>query len=579
MDNTGLFVRALQDFKAARRKAALQEILGRLTKKPTELLSYEEVRQKLRASESNVKELKEIPVEAIIGSVGRYTDFTRDFLPRREIDQQRWARIMAMATGLSGLPPIEVYQIGEVYFVLDGNHRVSVARQLETPTIEAYVRKIRTRVNITPDTQPDDLIMKAEQLEFLEQTQLDHLRPNADLTVTNPGQYPILLEHIAVHQYFMGLDEGRDITYREAVTHWYDAVYAPVIQIIREQGILRHFPGRTETDLYLWISKHRADLEDALGWSIEPEVAAADWTDRFSPELSAKISRLTSSILDAVTPDALESGPSPGTWRQEATQQPLEHSLFANTLVAISERDRNLLALDQAIVIARRESGRLHGLHILKRDSAPDQEKAHNLASEFQKRCQEEGVEGQFVIESGSVARVICERARWSDLIVSKLSYPPGDSPLGRLSSGIRTLIRRCPRPILVVPDLVTSLDHALLAYNGTPKAEEALFVGTYLGAKWNIKLNVLVIQQGNLDTEGVQKRAREYLRDHNVEAEFILHEPAPRAETILKVGQELGCDLILMGGYKAKPLVEVVLGSIVDEVLRKTQIPMLICR
>jgi len=129
MTDQTAYAQAIIDFQNARRKADMQTLLSLLTGKSNELLSYEDVRQKLRAIEGSRRELQDIPLDAIVGSVGRYTDFNRDFLPRNESDQHRWVRVMVEATGLTGLPPIEVYQVGEVYFVLDGNHRVSVARQ------------------------------------------------------------------------------------------------------------------------------------------------------------------------------------------------------------------------------------------------------------------------------------------------------------------------------------------------------------------------------------------------------------------------------------------------------------------
>jgi len=103
-----------------------------------------------------------------------------------------------------GLPPIEVYQIGEVYFVQDGNHRVSVAYQLGARYIQAYVTEVQTRVPLTPDVQPVDLILMAEYADFLEGTRLDELRPGADLRTSIPGQYQALSEHIDVHRYYMG---------------------------------------------------------------------------------------------------------------------------------------------------------------------------------------------------------------------------------------------------------------------------------------------------------------------------------------------------------------------------------------
>jgi hypothetical protein len=164
-ENTN-YRQAVIDFHEARRKADLQEIFARLTGESNKLLSYEEVRLKLKAYEGNTRGLKEIPLDAIIGSVGRYTDFTRDFLPRRDSDRMRWAAVMEKTTGLEGLPPIDVYQVGDAYFVVDGNHRVSVARQLKASHIQAYITEVRSRIPLSPDTQPDQLIIKAEQVGY-----------------------------------------------------------------------------------------------------------------------------------------------------------------------------------------------------------------------------------------------------------------------------------------------------------------------------------------------------------------------------------------------------------------------------
>src|SRR4030043_162089 len=144
---------AVQDFRSARQKATLREIIARLTGGSTELLSFDEVRQKLKAQVSPKKVLKEIPISAIIGSVNRYQDFSRDFLPGKNINEQRWANVELANSSFQGLPPIEVYQIGEAYFVSDGNHRVSVAKQIGTAQIQAYVTEVQTRVPLTSDIQ------------------------------------------------------------------------------------------------------------------------------------------------------------------------------------------------------------------------------------------------------------------------------------------------------------------------------------------------------------------------------------------------------------------------------------------
>jgi len=159
------YIKALDDYKKARRGASVQELLARLAgnDEGTELHSYDEVRQQLQAIEKSAEHLEDIPLDAIVGSVGRYHDFTRKFLPKASINQDRWARVMASSQGLSGLPPIDVYRIGEVYFVRDGNHRVSVARQMDSTAIQAYVTNVETKVDLTPDFTPDDLIIKSDR--------------------------------------------------------------------------------------------------------------------------------------------------------------------------------------------------------------------------------------------------------------------------------------------------------------------------------------------------------------------------------------------------------------------------------
>jgi nucleotide-binding universal stress UspA family protein len=553
--------------------------MARLTGKSIDLFAYEDVRHKLKAKGSVSRGLQDIPVDAIVGSVGRYSDFTRSFLPRRDSDQQRWARVKAQVTDMGGLPAIEVYQIGEAYFVRDGNHRVSVARELDAPTIQAYVTEVRTKVPLSPDDQPDDLILKAEYVDFLEHTRLDNLRPEADLSVTAPGQHQALEEHIAVHRYYMGLDQEREIPYEEAVTHWYDEIYLPVVQIIQERGVLRDFPERTETDLYLWVSEHRAALEETLGWQeIRPEAAATDLATRSSPRPHRVVARVGHRILDSVTPDQLEDGPSPGEWRRDHLTNHQHGHLFADILVPLSAAESGWNALDQALGIAQREGGRLRGLHVVPEEDQIDSEEAQTVQAEFNRRCEAAGVPGQLAIEVGGIARKICERTRWTDLIVVNLAYPPPSQPVARLGSGFRTLIRRCTSPVLAVPGGPSPLDNVLLAYDGSPRAIEALFVATYLADRWDISLTVITVTENGRIPGNTILRPQKYLESHGIQATY-LEERGPVAEVLLRTAEERGSNLTIMGGYGHSPVMEVVLGSAVDQVLRESRQPTLICR
>lgn len=568
---------AIQDFQDARRRAVIEQMVARLTGRSADLLAFEDVRAKLKAKGTKPRVLRQIPLDAIVGSVGRYADFTRSFLPRSVDNEARWVRVRIKIDELVGLPPIDVYQIGEAYFVRDGNHRVSVARELGATHIEAYVTEVETKVPLAPDVQPDELIVKAEYAEFLEQTGLDRLRPEADLSMSVPGRYRDLSEHIDVYRYFRGSSEQREVPYREAVAGWYDDVYLPIVQVIRNRSVLRDFPGRTEADLYLWISKHRAALQEALEWEIEPEDAAADLSYKASPKGQRVTQRLASRVLDALVPDPLEPGPPTGNWRHEHLVNGRQDRLFTDLLVPVSGQEVGWRALSQALEIARREGGRLFGLYVVPEENDLEGDRARAVKAEFARRCEAAGIPGQPVVTSGKVARVICDRAWWSDLIVVSVAHPPGPQPSASLQSGFHTLIQRCSTPLLAVPGEVSSLERGLLAYDGSAKAREALFVATYLAGQWHMPLVVVAVAHSK-DAAKSLEDARSYLQARKVKATFVA-EQGPVAGAIVGTAEKHGCDLIIVGGYGRRPVAKAILGSTVDELLGTSRWPLLICR
>jgi nucleotide-binding universal stress UspA family protein len=546
---------ALQDFSNARRKASIQEILARLAGKSSELLSYDEVAKKLKLNVRTERGVFDIPLKAIVGSVGRYNEFTRDFLPRTGGGQERWARLKALVDDPvgAGLPPIDVYKVGEVYFVLDGNHRVSIARDEGFEFIEAHVIEVKTDIPLTADVQPDDLIIKSEYADFLAQTDFASIRPGVDLSVTVPGQYEKLLEHIQVHRYFMGIDFQRDIPYPEAVGHWYDVVYTSITDPVREHGLLRWFPGRTETDMYLWVSEYRAGLESELGWSIQPGAAAEKLAIQENPGID---------ISDT------------GSWRTAKMFDRYIDRLFGDILVPITGMEESWPALEQAILVAKREESVLRGLHVIPPRTKTDESQIQAIQMRFSQRCQAANVPGSLVAEKGSIARQVCERALLTDLIVLNVSHPPMPG-LPSLQSGLRSIIWRSARPILTVPGKVSPMDNALLAFDGSIKSREALFVATYLAEKWHTKLMVLTI--ADKDSHSVQDYARSYLELHEIQADYSIRSGS--FDTFVKSIQERQINLVVMGSYSGTALKEVVAGSAVNFLLRKANCSLLICR
>ncbi len=263
------------DFQRALLKAFMNRVWDSLSGQRTTLLSYDDIKEKLHIGGPIYRGVKTVRVDQIAGSLNRYHEFDRVFLPASDKLAARWQNVNRAFYQEVSLPPVVLYKVGQVYFVVDGHHRVSVAREQGQIYIEAEVRECSTRVDITADIKPEDLEILEDKVHFLERTSLDSLVPDADIDVTIPDGYDRMLEHIAVHRYFMGLDWKRDISEEEAIRHWYETVYLPVVHIIRETNILKEFPGKTEADLYLWVLDHQHYLVMEEGHALQPPVDAA----------------------------------------------------------------------------------------------------------------------------------------------------------------------------------------------------------------------------------------------------------------------------------------------------------------
>jgi hypothetical protein len=271
--------RVRSDFARARFKAFLNRIINSVEGQPTTLLSYDDVKEKLHLGGPIYRGVKTVEVNKIVGSLNRYHQFDRAFLPLEDQIANRWQNIDRAYYQEVNLPPVVLYKVGDIYFVVDGHHRVSVAREQGQEFIEADVRECSTLVNITPDLKPEDLEILGEKVFFLERTGLDQIRPKANIKLTIPDGFEQILEHIAVHRYFMGLDLKRDISDEEAVAHWYDKVYKPIIRTIRASKILKEFPGKTEADLYLWVLDRQRYLSSEGHKLASPGKAAKDFLE------------------------------------------------------------------------------------------------------------------------------------------------------------------------------------------------------------------------------------------------------------------------------------------------------------
>jgi len=537
------------------------------------------VRKHLPFEGQSYRGLQTVKLDHIVGSVNRYRDFDRVFLPKQRQTQYRWQSIDAARANGVTLPPIDLYQIGDIYFVKDGNHRVSVARTQGQSYIDAYVTEIKVPVAVTPETAIDDLINEQAHAYFLHETRLNVLRPEVDVHVTSAGGYEKLLEHISVHRWYLSQERQAEIPYDEAVTSWVDNVYLPLLERIRAEEILKAFPKRTPTDLYLWVSEHRSELENAIGWHITPENAAADLLATQGAGGSL-ITRVGKKLIATVAPEELtQSGPPPGEWRAQRVAGRPTQRFFIDVLVAINGTEPGWCALRNALEIAQREQGYLHGLHIVPHTAYLELPETLAVAEEFHRRCQALGREDTLRIETGEVVPVLAERSRWADLLIVSLNHPPGTQPLEKLSSGFRNLLYRVACPLLAVPSCFTApFEQALLAYDGSPKADEALFIAAHVAEAWGLPLVVVTATDKHVDEPPALAHALAYLQERGITA--IPHSGAgDPTDIILCAAETHRSDLIIMGSYSRNPALQIVLGSTVDKVLRNAWQPLLICR
>ena len=248
---------AQTDFNKACTRARIQGLLKTLSWKNNDLLSWYEVTSIIKPTSETYLGMKTIPVDKIIGSEGRYHDFSSAFLPKKESLRDRWVSIDNAQTNNVILPPISVYSLGGWYFVRDGNHRVSVAKSLGVAYIDAEVVALDSKVPLEPGISMKEIrrrVIIYERDMFLAQYGYLNL-PMGDIVFTTPGAYPELVHHILVHKYYINQNQKEEIPLPVAAKSWYENVYQPIVHVIRDEHLLASFPGCTEGDMYMWLVK------------------------------------------------------------------------------------------------------------------------------------------------------------------------------------------------------------------------------------------------------------------------------------------------------------------------------------
>lgn len=275
---------ARDDFNKARSKATISHILNAMTPERQKLLSLGDIRKLIKPKSETYIGMKAVDIDLIIGSEGRYKDFNRTFLPKKEFIRNRWESIDKAHLKSIILPPIKLYEISGSYFVRDGNHRVSVAKLKGVRSIDAEVIRLDTEIPLSPGMTQIEMkkaIIKYEKDHIFLNTDLKLILDFKELNFTAPGRFYEILRHIQGHKYFLNEDSKDEISFIDAGNSWYNKLYLPIIDIVKEEHILARFPGRTESDLYMWIIKHWDELKIRNENNFSLQEAAASYSLEF----------------------------------------------------------------------------------------------------------------------------------------------------------------------------------------------------------------------------------------------------------------------------------------------------------
>jgi hypothetical protein len=223
------------------------------------LLPLAEVTERLRVTGHSYVGLRSIPLDKIIGSVDRACEFDRDFRPQRR-DSEARMRALQAAFPTGDFPPISVFEVGGAYFISDGHHRVALAHQRGQVGIDAEVVRLATNYRLTPDVNIPQLVHTELRRMFMEESGLQAVRPDVDISFSNPAGYLELLETVKAHGWDLARCLGRLPSHEELAISWLTEVYQPGLRALHDAGLSCPEEGATEADTFLWLYQRRRAL-------------------------------------------------------------------------------------------------------------------------------------------------------------------------------------------------------------------------------------------------------------------------------------------------------------------------------
>jgi hypothetical protein len=274
-----------RDFQKAQTKALFSRIAHIFNPGEEDLLPFEEAKRILEPQSEHYSGLTTVPLEKIVGSEGRYRDFNRHFLPRKGHLRKRWMKVDEARYEDIILPPVRLYEMGGLYFVRDGNHRVSVAKSAGQLYIDAEVVSLESKIALSPEMSIEELktaVAAYEKAAFYASTDYLAVVGQDDLSFSEPGRYDTIRNHVDVHKYYLNEHQDAEISWSSALFSWHENVYSPLLLAIEEERLLQYFPGRTASDLYLFLVNRWDELKRGLDRQIGIGEAARDL--RSSPD-------------------------------------------------------------------------------------------------------------------------------------------------------------------------------------------------------------------------------------------------------------------------------------------------------
>ncbi len=268
-DSGSARVDAESDFMRARRHQVLSGLAARLRNDTVDVvqsMSFDDVVEALGRKAESYRGTKVIPLDAIVGSVDKVRDFDRRFRPTSTVSRQRWERLSRASRTGEAIPPIDVYQIGDYYFVRDGHHRVSVARSLGLDVIEAQVTAIETFLAPVGIDARSDLELKYWRRLMLQRVPFTG-EARAAVAVNNPFDYGVIAETVEAWAARMMHAEGAYMDKTTMAQRWYAEEFQPVVQMIEDAGVR----GKDErpAEAYLRVACERYRLIREHEWNAE----------------------------------------------------------------------------------------------------------------------------------------------------------------------------------------------------------------------------------------------------------------------------------------------------------------------